>query len=83
MLCGFRIVHYESRINLEFRSSFSLSLFDEEGDGLIKWYNYRTIEKVLLSQTKMGRDHRDHADYTVHVHKVLRSLNDLPSRISI
>jgi len=50
-----------------FRMAFNL--FDEEGDGLIKWYNFRTIEKVLLSQTKMGRDHRDHGDHIVHVHK--------------
>ena len=49
---------------------FPFSLFDEEGDGLIKWYNFRMIEKVLLSQTKMGRDHRDHGDLVVHVHKV-------------
>ena len=46
------------------------SLFDEEGDGLIDAKNFRLIERVMLAQTKMGKEHRDHGGNVVH--KVVR-----------
>merc|ERR1711962_1718013 len=43
-----------------FRMAFNL--FDEKGNGHIDGQSFQRIEHVMLAQTKMGKDHRDHGD---------------------